>query len=408
MSTRAVSGIRAGRSAARAGGLLAAAAVVLSACGAAGSTAAPAPSTAERAPTTTTTSSTATDPTSAAATTTAGGGSPAAATATTTTTTTTTAAAIAATAHGLSDGFTVGEFSAVSTQDWWVLGTAGNGALALARTVDGGRSWAAPVLPAALSRPVAGGPQSPAIAFSTPQDGSIVTAAGTYWVTSDGGAHWRDGNPSGAPVIAVAATPDASLTLLHSATGYALARGAAGAVGLTTVLAAGRLTATIPALATSGRTVVVVSGNRTLISTDDGQTFRTVSGPCTADLGGQVSVAATTVVAWCATGMDGSGWISTDGGSHFAAVPGAEGANATAAAPTGSGGALVWADPVRGVQLRGAAGTRVSGRTMYRVTWVGFSSPTAGFAIAGASATGPALLWQTLDSGRSWHAVAID
>lgn len=307
-------------------------------------------------------------------------------------------------------GFAVGEVSAVSLTRWWVLGTDAAGSPALASTADGGLTWNVPVLPAALGAdtPATGGePAQPGIAMSDADHG-VLTVDGTAWVTADGGLDWSAAGPAAGPVVAVAATPTASLALVRTASGFALDRAAAGTGELRTVLGPDRLTTTEPALAASGTTVVVVSGNRRLLSTDGGSTFSALAGPCTADLGGRVTAAGSAVVVWCATGMDGSAWVSTDRGRHVRALPGAAGANSTAAAPTGSGGTLAWADESTGVHVgTGAATDAVTGRAMHHVSWLGFATAVAGFAVAAASDTGPDLLWHTADGGRTWTPVAI-
>lgn len=301
-------------------------------------------------------------------------------------------------------GFAVDQVSTVSLLDWWVLGTGRDGSVGLARTVDGGRSWTVPTLPAALAGAARDGHGGAALglAFADRAHG-ILAAGGTSWLTADGGAHWQAGGVGGATVLAVAATPDTLLALVDNPSGFGLDRTPAGSADLTPVLGTGRLTDTIPALATSGHTVVVVSGDRRLVSGDDARTFTTTAGPCGPDLGGRVAAAGRSVVIWCPTGTMGRAFVSTDAARTVAAVPAATGSNDTPAAPTGAGATLVWGGSTTGVSRETVPGAvDVTGRQFHGVSWLGFATPTDGFAVAAASESGPSVLWRTRDGGLTW------
>jgi len=297
-------------------------------------------------------------------------------------------------------------FSATSTDRWFVLGTDGRNRVRLLTTADGGSSWGAVVLPDAARGPV-GGQDRPAVAFSDSTHG-LVAAGGGFWATADGGRTWRTGGPANAEVLEVAAGPGAGYVLLHTAAGgYFLGRADAGAVDLRQALGGDRFTDTVPHLATSGATVAVVSGDRTLRSTDGGRTFDSVRGPCAADLGGRVSAAGATVLAWCATGSQGQGFVSTDRGATFTRTD-ASGSNSVVAAPTGSGAGFVYGGPT-GLRVTGGSGTGTAARGgIGTVLWVGFSTPRRGFAIAAGDAsggTGTDGLWRSVDGGRTWAPV---
>lgn len=400
MTTRPTAHRRRGRTAAGAA-MVTAVGLLLSGCGSAGagSTAAPPASPAHSS------TGTSTAPTTPVAT-----GLPTASSSASWTASTTASATLpTAKAPGqpavLPVGFAVDQVSTVSLLDWWVLGTGGDGSVALATTLDGGRSWTVPTLPAAVAGAARHADDSAAalgIAFSDAAHG-ILAVGGTALVTADGGAHWRPGHLGGTAVLAVAATPDAVFALVSTRAGFGLDRAAVGSVDLTPVLGAGRLTDTIPALATSGNTVVVVSGNRRLVSGDDGRTFTAAAGPCAPDLGGRVAAAGHSVAIWCATGTMGGGFVSTDAGVTVTAVPAATGSNGTPAAPTGAGATLVWGGATTGVNRETSTGAVVtSGRQLHHVSWLGFATPTDGFAVAAASDSGPGLLWRTHDGGATW------
>ncbi len=299
-------------------------------------------------------------------------------------------------------GFVPAAFSATSTDRWFVVGTDPRDRVELVTTADGGNSWQSRPLPAAARGPV-GGEGQPGIAFSDADHG-LVTVGGGFWATTDGGRTWANGGPGNAEVLQVAAGPGVGYALLHTASGgYFLGRAAAGSVDLQQALGANRFTTTVPHLATSGTTVVVVSGDRTLRSTDNGRTFASSRGPCTADLGGHVAAAGSAVVAWCATGMQGGGFVSTDRGATFSRT-GAGGGNGAAAAPTGSGSGFVYAAE-DGLRVTDRTGTgRAARGGIGTVGWVGFSTPRTGFAIASADGS-PDQLWRSVDGGLTWSRV---
>lgn len=313
-----------------------------------------------------------------------------------------TAAPTGGTGADLPAGFAPMSFSATSADRWFLLGTDGGDSARLVTTADAGTSWEDIVLPGLLRRQPSG-QSAVGVAFSDARHG-LVTVGGGFWATADGGRTWRNGGPGNAEVLAVAAGPDAGYALLRTSSGgYFLGRAAAGGVDLTRALGGDRFTPTVPHLATSGTTVVVVSGDRTLRSTDGGRTFTSRRGPCRADLGGGVSAAGSAVVAWCATGTMGRGFVSTDRAATFAATD-AGGGNGAAAAPTGSGSRFAYADGI-GLRVTDRAGTRTSARGgIGAVQWVGFNSPRRGFAIA-TDAAGRSGLWRSGDGGSSWTRV---
>lgn len=321
-----------------------------------------------------------------------------------TSTVTATPTATSPATHGadLPAGFAPVSFSATSADRWFLLGTDTTTHARLLTTADAGRSWQDVVLPDLL-RAQTGGQDAPGVAFSDARHG-LVTVGGGFWATADGGRTWRNGGPGNAEVLEVAAGPGVGYALLHTASGgYFLGRAPAGGVDLGEALGGDRFTTTVPHLATTGTTVVVVSGDRTLRSTDGGRTFTSHRGPCTAELGGRASAAGPTVLAWCATGMAGGAFVSTDRGATFTRTD-AGGGNGAAAAPTGSGARFAYA---------GGTGLRMTGRTgggtpvrggIGTVQWVGFSSPDRGFAIA-TDAAGGSGLWRSVDAGSSWSRV---
>lgn len=296
-------------------------------------------------------------------------------------------------------GFRPTSFSAGAAGHWYLAGTAG-GRVALAASDDDGRHWRGVDLPERLAGAgVDAG--SPAVAFSTARAGAL-SVGGYLAVTADGGRSWQLAVGGDAAPAAIAATPDALLTVLAVPDGFVVARGTAGDTDLPTVIPATRLGDTTPSIATSGRTVVVLAGSRVLRSTDDGRTFSASAGPCTEDLGGVVTASGRAALAWCATGTMGRAFVSTDGARSFHPADGA-GANSAAAAPTGAGGDFAYAAD-RGLTLvRGGRARAVAG-SMGPVSQVGFASPRTGYAVTGGAHAG---LFRTVDGGPSWTRITV-
>lgn len=299
--------------------------------------------------------------------------------------------------------FSVTSFSTTSNSRWWVAGAGADGRAVLLRTDDAGARWVRGYLPP-LAVDTADAGRGPQVAFSGRNRG-IFTTGGGIWATRDGGRTWRYGGPWDAAVTTISSSPDAGYALLRATGGWYLTRAAAGSVDLRDVLRPAQLGGTTPSVATSGKTVVVVAGNRVWRSTDDGHRFSREPGPCTEELGGSVSVAGSTAVTWCATGMDGTGFVSTDRGAVFHPVRHAVGVNSAAAAATGVGATIVFAAPTGGV-IRACNGSseKHSGVQLGPVGWIGYSTPRRAFAIAG---THDQQLWRSTDGGATWTIVSF-
>jgi photosystem II stability/assembly factor-like uncharacterized protein len=312
-------------------------------------------------------------------------------------------------------GFDATSFTAVSLDAWWMLGTArcltGSGTCsAILRTTDGGSSFAG--IP---SPPVSASDVSQ-LRFASPLDGYAFSPE--LWQTANGGANWTN-----VPI-------PGQVTELEAADGeaYVLVTGAGSSNSTSNELLAApvgsqlwRLVPTPTPLgygaqfALSGPNLYVLGGNgdlALLYSADQGVQFSQRVDPCTAGLGGSVTVAAdgtSTLWAACPTGTMAEAMLSTDGGVTWrvATATGAFPNSLTLAAASSSvtlaspapetlSGALVW------TTNGGSTYTVVlSGSNPSSVSWVGFSEPSRAYALLAGS------LFESSDGGATWRSVAL-
>ena len=316
----------------------------------------------------------------------------------------------------------------VSADDGWVLGTgtcSGAPCAAIARTVDGGRTWTGVSAPAAAIVP--GGDQGPPgisrLRFADARDGWAFGP--DLWATHDGGATWARLTIPGLPA-------DAAIVALESANGkvhaavldgqdYRVASSPVGADDFR--LSAVRVpvgAGPVPAvqLVVSGAAGWLIENDRAVVGG-----ARLVNGawvawqpPC-ADVVGPAFLAAsspTELAAACDVGLWGTStgdhlYVSHDGGSTFVesgtAVLLTTAAQVAAASPS----TIV----VGGFDAKGAVlvATFDGGRTWAVVARLGATIADLGFTTAAqgvvitAPADGTASLLMTRDGGRTWRAV---
>ncbi len=312
-------------------------------------------------------------------------------------------------------GFQATSFTAMSLDAWWMLGTArcltGSGTCgAILRTTDGGSVFAG--IP---SPPVSASDVSQ-LRFASPLDGYAFGPE--LWQTADGGATWAN-----VPI-------PGQVTELEAADGeaYALvtAAGSANSTSneLLTAPVGSRQWRQVPTptplghgsqFAVSGPNLYVLGGNGDLVllySTDQGAQFSQRFDPCTAGLGGSVTVAAdgtSTLWAACPTGMMAEAMLSTNGGVTWR-VATATGAfpNSLKLAAASSSVALASPAPetLSGALVRTTNGGStyavvLSGSSPSTVSWVGFSDPSRAYALLAGS------LFESSDGGATWRSVAL-
>jgi photosystem II stability/assembly factor-like uncharacterized protein len=327
-------------------------------------------------------------------------------------------------------GFDPVSFTAISDQEFWLLGTAPCShpvCTSIVRTIDGGRHFVgipAPVAPLA-SGTNAGVAQ---LRFANPRDGFAGPAgfqADSLWETHDGGEHWRVGLPkvvtftvSHDHVYALTATC-ANGTCSHLAlavspapadrwTPTALPAGSSSGAPALTAYGSSLWLSLTPAAGTPRSQVLIYSA-------DGGRTLQTRTSPCTPGLGGDLEASSAEVVwAVCPTGMMAQAWRSTDAGAHWQSLRvGQAGlSNGARIAPASDQAAVIAAGGIGPVYRTSDGGITFS--TVEPPSpngpsweWLGFTDSMTGSALragAGAAVNGiaPHELWRSSDGGTHW------
>ncbi len=334
-------------------------------------------------------------------------------------------------------GFYALSYTAVSADNFWLLGTAPCPrpvCTAIVHTTDGGRHFTAvPAPPAPLDddRPTGSAGVVNTLRFAGPSDGYALEVGpgqhGGAWATHDGGEHWRAIElgqvvsfdiSDGEAYAVVADCTDAGCGQLR------LARSAASGDEWSTSVLPG-LARTALASVTAHGADVWVNGDGAdqqhkvlLGSTDRGATFVAGTSPCTPGLGGDVeAVSATVLWAVCPTGMMASVARSTDGGATFRyldLLPTGGLTNGGQVAAAGAASAVV-VSPDSPTMRRTTDGVTFhpgftepnGGGWLY----AGFTTPTVGVAISSSSTTlppsGTTSCWRTTDGGLTWEQLTV-
>jgi hypothetical protein len=326
------------------------------------------------------------------------------------------------------DGFVPEDVTAVSADQWWVLGhdTAGCTGAACTRilvTVDGGQTFASiPTPPTAVT----------GLRFRDPEDGWAYSST-TVWSTHDAGARWsatpfpgetiEDLETSGSYVYAVVcasgAAEESACSLERSATDTDGWQSLSLPLSLPSDVDTFRYV--LKSLNVHGGYVALAfwadaaSGteqlSRVLTSGDDGEHF-TEASICAGSMGIESLYAVSSQDLWatCSTGLLVGVWSSDDGGAVFTEIPESSGFDEP---NTGT----IAATSATHVEL---AGTRLlvsdDGGQTFQValdngeSWsiVGFTTSEAGFAFSsGGGEAGTTGLWRTVDAGYQWYEVAF-
>jgi hypothetical protein len=307
------------------------------------------------------------------------------------------------------EDFVPSDVTAVSANEWWVLGSDGAGCAGasctrILHTLDDGQAFTSiPTPPAAVN----------GLRFRDPLDGWAFSAT-TVWSTHDGGATWSGTTLAGplteletsgdyVYVIVDAADPGDDWTLDRSPTtsdGWQVIANFKGEQPTNLSVHGNDLWLSL----SSGLGV-----NQVWVSSDDAAQF-TQTSICPGATGLVGLYAATTQDLWaaCSTGSSDSVWRSIDGGQTFTDV-----ASETGPLP-------VW-DSIAGTSASSAvlAGPRLQltldgGESFQSVqdngddwTIVGFTTDEDGFALSysDSSYAQPNGLWRTEDAGAQWYEV---
>jgi hypothetical protein len=363
----------------------------------------------------------------------AGGGSPSTSSTVSTTpptssssTTTTTTTTAPATRTGPPGGvipadFQPSSFTAVSLDEWWMLGTArcltGSGTCgAIVRTTDGGSQFTGIPSPPVAANDVT------QLRFANAVDGYAFGPQ--LWETADGGTGWAQVVTPGEVTDVEAADGEAyalACTASGSCPSMELLRSQVGSgvwqkVSTPVALGYGAQ------FALSGPNLYLLSGNEPplvlLYSADKATTFSKRVDPGTPSLGGRVTAAADgSPTLWAAspTGTMAGTELSTDGGTTWHSVtPTGDFPNSVGITAASSSVALLWPGPQISGEAPAALARTTDGGTSFssvlssgRVSWAGFSDAARAYALVSSGSTAGTQLFESTDGGATWRQVEI-
>ncbi|HEX4580334.1 MAG TPA: hypothetical protein VH498_10085 [Candidatus Dormibacteraeota bacterium] len=308
-------------------------------------------------------------------------------------------------------GFIASDVTAISAQQWWVIGYDGASCSSasctrIVHTTDGGQTFGS--LPTPPVAPGQNGQQHNGMRFADAVDGWVFTASGALWATHDGGGHWTNDGGAGRVTDLEASGGYVYVIACAQATSCVLERSPAGQDAWST-LAIPAGSGTLGHLNVNGSHVWLVPGGQggtsLLVSADGGGHFSTDS-VCTRDVGivSVYAVNSSTVWATCATGTQASALRSVDGGQHFSVVAGSPRlANFASVGGVSSTEAVIGAQALfRTVDGGQTFATVEDNQTQWSM--VGFTTSSNGF-VFDVDASGQRALWRSNDAGAHWYRV---
>jgi len=316
-------------------------------------------------------------------------------------------------------------FTAVSLDEWWMLGTArcltGSGTCgAIVRTTNGGSSFAG------IPSPPVGASGVTQLRFANARDGYAFDPE--LWATTNGGTSWvRVATPGTVTELEAA---DGETYALACSPGSAtcrsmeLLRSSVGSLSWQQVSTPTPL-AYRSQFAVSGPDLYVLAGNGPplvlLYSSDKGAAFNKRVDPCTAELGGNLTAAADgspTLWAACPTGTEATVELSSNGGTTWREAEPIEAGfpNSLRLAGASSSVALAWPGGQGSMDLPAALVRTTNGGKSYsavlsrswRVSWAGYSDPVRAYAlVTETSGTSSIHLLESNNGGATWSQVVI-
>ena len=335
-------------------------------------------------------------------------------------------------------GFDPVSFTAVSADEFWLLGDApctNAVCTSIVRTTNGGTSFVglpAPAAPLDVGSSSSG--RIDTLRFADPLDGYAYDThpGGAFWDTHDGGHQWSEPDfLAGRELLAFGTGAGYAFALVgscqqDSCSSMALERSPVSSDSWAP------LNVPVPATADPVLTMSVhgpnlwisvttsqSSPNQLLLAgTDAGATFATYASPCYSGLGGVLEAASSQAVwAVCPTGMLAGLWLTDDGGAHWQQLSSApQLPNSAMVAPGSASSAIVAPAPQGGLLATTDAGTNwqtvSAGSAGYSWSWAGFTDASTGSAleVEGQPPAGwpwpngpaPEQLWRTADGGLTW------
>jgi photosystem II stability/assembly factor-like uncharacterized protein len=330
-------------------------------------------------------------------------------------------ATVVSTAGGRSlAGFEPLSFTAVSEDDFWVLGSLpcpGGRCASILRTADGGGSFTTVSAP---PLPVTDAAVTPTLRFADRLDGFafVEGRGGGFYSTHDGGAAW---NRVSLGAVLAFATGGGSV---YAVTAHCSQQGCSHYRFERSHVSADVWRATAMPFAPDGSVLdlnahglnlwllgTAASGKDELArSSDGGRTFVTGPGPCVPGLGGELAAtSAANVWAVCPTGTLAGAWRSNDGGISFGRLRTPQLVNSAALAPASADTAVLSRNGAGTGLLRTTDGgahwtaATVPGPETF-VPFVGFTDADVGAALV-QTASEHQELWRTTDGGARWSRV---
>ena len=329
----------------------------------------------------------------------------------------------------VASGFQPESVTAISEDDFWVLGASGCTSSVCAskilQTVDGGRSFSTIQVPPSYylagNDPTPGPPTVTDIRFADPSNGWVF--GDTLWATHNDGSTWSQltfGNhllgveqlEPGANGYVYAVFEICTDPTTAVGCSYPLMRSQAGTNTWSVISPPGNPVGR-PTFGVHGDTLWVMyfggTSGRDWRSNDDGLSWARGSMPCTSDPAGSFDPVSSSVIwAFCATGMLGGPSVSTNGGMTWTTPPSID---------LFTNGEMVAALTARHAFVGGGGnGLRVTedGGDTYQLipeldgaVWAGFTDSEVGYVLTLNQNTQASKLWRTTNAGATWSVVAL-